>query len=296
MFGLTRLPPCRVCGLGPTRGLHSNSITRFRAPPRQGKFRRFTTHSTPESSTEVAAETKPDVEKVEEDGGSIMNSDFMPPGVNEENKNRVARYKGTKASKRPVTEQEGQRPLSEYMALPVSQYSVLDAAKIDRLDENTFKCYIGSFKMFRMTVEPILTVNVIANEKGCSIKLLDCELSGSDPVKAVNGIFAARMSNIVSWEQMEGKKMMSSDCTIEVAGLTPKYMRFVPIRVIEGVGNALMQQILNISVPRFLKQLEADYENWAKGDDSRGAVGTGEWGDLDLKEGAAEELESESKK
>lgn len=64
----------------------------------------------------------------------------------------------------------------EYMALPVSQYSVLDAARIERLDENTFKCYIGSFKMFAVTVEPILIVSVIGNEKGCQIKLLDCEV------------------------------------------------------------------------------------------------------------------------
>lgn len=63
------------------------------------------------------------------------------------------------------------------MALPVSQYSVLDAARIERLNENTFKCYVGSFKMFRMTVEPIVTVKVVTNEKGCVINLLDCEVT-----------------------------------------------------------------------------------------------------------------------
>lgn len=62
------------------------------------------------------------------------------------------------------------------MALPVSQYSVLDAARIERLDENVFKCYIGSFKMFGMSVEPIVTVKVVANETGCCINLQECEV------------------------------------------------------------------------------------------------------------------------
>lgn len=107
------------------------------------------------------------------------------------------------------------------------------------------------------------------------------QLDGSDAVKAVNGVFATRMSNVVSWEQLQDSKMLTSNAIIEVSGLTPKYMKIVPIRAIEAVGNTIMQQILNVSVPQFLKQLEKDYQNWAKGDDSRGAVGTGEWKELD---------------
>lgn len=212
--------------------------------------------------------------------------EFMPPGVTEENKGRIARYSAKTSAKREIVEKEGQRPVSEYMALPVSQYSVLDAAKIERLSENTFKCYVGDFTMFGVKVEPILTVSVIANERGCSIDLLDCELDGSDVVRAVNGVFATRMSNTVSLEQLEGRKLLTSDCHIEVVGISPRYMKFVPTGLIETVGNTVMQQIVAISVPRFLKQLEQDYQNWASGDDSRGAVGTGQWGELNIDGGS----------
>lgn len=50
---------------------------------------------------------------------------------------RIARLKATKAQSQPIQERE--RPLAEYMALPASQYSVLDARKIERLDDNTFR-------------------------------------------------------------------------------------------------------------------------------------------------------------
>ena len=31
----------------------------------------------------------------------------------------------------------------EYMELPASQYSVLDAKRIERIDDDTFRCFVG---------------------------------------------------------------------------------------------------------------------------------------------------------
>ena len=39
-----------------------------------------------------------------------------------------------------AVQEEGKRPLREYMGLPPSQYSVLDAQTVTRIDDNTFKC------------------------------------------------------------------------------------------------------------------------------------------------------------
>lgn len=50
---------------------------------------------------------------------------------------KVARFAAQKHAAKPV--QEVQRALAEYMALPASQYSVLDARKIERLDDTTFR-------------------------------------------------------------------------------------------------------------------------------------------------------------
>ena len=38
------------------------------------------------------------------------------------------------------------------MVLPASQYSVLDAQRIERLDEDTFRCYVGGLKLFSLEV------------------------------------------------------------------------------------------------------------------------------------------------
>ena len=67
-------------------------------------------------------------------------------------------------------------PAAEYMALPASQYSVLDAQRIERLDEDTFRCYVGGLRLFSLVVEPVLTVSVVVGERGPTVKLLQTEV------------------------------------------------------------------------------------------------------------------------
>ena len=66
---------------------------------------------------------------------------------------------------------------AEYMALPASQYSVLDAKKIDRIDERTFRCYVNAIRFLGLTIEPVLTVRVEEGSRGPTVKLLDTRVS-----------------------------------------------------------------------------------------------------------------------
>ncbi|KAJ0657617.1 hypothetical protein HanLR1_Chr14g0548761 [Helianthus annuus] len=77
----------------------------------------------------------------------------------------------------------------EYMSLPASQYSVLDAQRIERIDDNTFRCYVYTFKFFAFEVCPVLLVRVEEQPNGCSINLLSCKLEGSPIVVAQNDKF-----------------------------------------------------------------------------------------------------------
>ena len=66
---------------------------------------------------------------------------------------------------------------AEYMALPASQYSVLDAKRIERIDDDTFRCYVGGLKLFNFSIDPVLTVSVIVTERGPTVKLLSTKVS-----------------------------------------------------------------------------------------------------------------------
>ncbi|XP_077221039.1 RAP release 2, galactose-binding-like domain protein, putative (DUF1997) isoform X2 [Tasmannia lanceolata] len=149
-----------------------------------------------------------------------------------------------------------QRPLVEYMSLPASQYSVLDAERIERVDDNTFRCYVYRLKFFAFEVCPVLLVKVEEEPNGCCIRLLSCKLEGSPIVVAQNDKFSASMVNKISCSVGLGKSPMqqlTSDTTIEV-----------------------LEQVLIVMLPRFLMQLVKDYQAWATGDTSRQPLGTGE--------------------
>lgn len=188
----------------------------------------------------------------------------------------VAVLKARKQHKHPV--QEKQKALADYMRLPASQYSVLDAKKIERLDDDTFICYVGGISFLGFVVEPVLTVSVIVHDRGPVVKLLDTQLQGSKAVVAANDRFDATMTNTVTWEgeEQSESKHLCSETSIQVCLEVPRWARLMPTSAIESTGSKVMQTVLNTAVPKFLKQLQKDYELWAAGDDSRKPIGTGE--------------------
>ncbi|KAJ6767737.1 (RAP ANNOTATION RELEASE2) GALACTOSE-BINDING LIKE DOMAIN CONTAINING PROTEIN [Salix koriyanagi] len=148
------------------------------------------------------------------------------------------------------------RPLMEYMSLPASQYSVLDAERIERVDDNT----------------------VEEQPDGCCIKLLSCKLEGSPIVVAQNEKFDAYMVNQIFCDSNQSNsavQQLTSDAVIEVSISIPFAFRAIPAKAIESTGGQILEQILGQILPRFMAQLVKDYQAWATGDASRQPLGTG---------------------
>lgn len=53
----------------------------------------------------------------------------------------------------------------------------------------------------------------------------------------------------------------------------PAWCSFISNAALESTGSGVLQNVLNLMVPRFLAQLEKDYAQWASGDTSRKPVG-----------------------
>ena len=104
------------------------------------------------------------------------------------------------------------------------------------------------------------------------------QLEGSKTVQAANDRFEATMTNIVRWSGAPSStsKEISSNTAIQVSLEVPAWFRLISVGAIEATGNRVMQAVLNRMVPRFLKQLQADYELWASGDESRKPIGDGQ--------------------
>lgn len=74
----------------------------------------------------------------------------------------------------------------------------------------------------------------------------------------------------VEWQESHDAhcKEIVSDISMDVELVVPRWF-LVPKPIIRRTGNAVMSSILKIAVPRFLSQLEQDYQAWASGDESR---------------------------
>ncbi|KAF7820205.1 uncharacterized protein G2W53_025660 [Senna tora] len=178
-----------------------------------------------------------------------------------------------------ITVQQLERPLIEYMRLPASQYSVLDAERIERVNDNTFRCYVYRIKFFSFEVCPVLLVRVEEQPDGCCIKLLSCKLEGSPIVAAQNDKFDALMVNRISCDSSSKNSLeqqLTSDTIIEVTIEIPFAFQLIPMETFESAGTQVLEQILRVMLPRFMAQLVKDYKAWASGDTSRQPLGTGE--------------------
>ncbi|XP_014513878.1 uncharacterized protein LOC106772175 isoform X2 [Vigna radiata var. radiata] len=165
------------------------------------------------------------------------------------------------------------------MRLPASQYSVLDAERIERVNDDTFRCYVYRFRFFNFEICPVLLVKVEEQPDGCCIKLLSCKLEGSPMIAAQNDKFDALMVNRISCDSSKAESLtqqLTSDTIIEVSIEIPFPFLAIPKQAIESAGTQVLEQILRLMLPRFMSQLVKDYQAWATGDTSRQPLGTGE--------------------
>ncbi|KAJ8542276.1 hypothetical protein K7X08_017142 [Anisodus acutangulus] len=171
---------------------------------------------------------------------------------------RLARYnKKPTITSREIQTAQLQRLLMKYMSLPASQYSVLDAERIERVDDSTFRCYVYRFNFFAFEVCPVLMVRVEEQPDGCCIKLLSCKLEGSPIVVAQNDKFEASMVNKISYDSKRrdsALQQLTSDAVIEVNIEIPFAFRAIPVQAIESIGAQVLDQILKIMLPRFMAQ------------------------------------------
>mmetsp|Transcript_6366 Transcript_6366/g.9313 ORF Transcript_6366/g.9313 Transcript_6366/m.9313 type:complete len:291 (+) Transcript_6366:158-1030(+) len=195
-------------------------------------------------------------------------------------------FKGQKISYHVCQETEPTsrtRTLLHYLALPAEEYSVLDAGTIAKKtggENNQFTCTLDPISFFgnNIVAQIEAEVDVSPYPEGKSvIQVTGCTLDGSRLAKFANGSFDVSCTNVVRAIRSDTRKgkdfpTLSVDCQLEISALVPQEGRWLPKRLVGKSGSIVIQQMLNIIVPRFVKQLAKDYSVWSAGDDSRAPV------------------------
>ena len=193
---------------------------------------------------------------------------------------RHAMFSATKTGTIDVLENEEdpERSLQKYMSLPATSYSTLDGETVKRIDDYTFECTLGTLAFFGFKITPtvIAKVDVRANGYGPMISVEEATISGSKIVEEANEQFQLSSVNDVSWfssptDEHKNQKTIKSETIVSVYLIVPAWFPFT-VKSTERTGRFVVNQVVGQVVPRFLKQLKADYEVWSLGDDSRKAV------------------------
>ncbi|CAM9223736.1 unnamed protein product [Chrysoparadoxa australica] len=196
-------------------------------------------------------------------------------------KTPLVKWRASKESAKRVT--PGERSLERYVRLPPSEYSLLNPDTIERLNDEEFRCEPGRLNFFGTVVNPILYLRVDVDESvgGAKISLTKVELEGSEVVTSANGTFTCECSNIVSCadapasKRGEATKSLTNSVEISVDLQVPNET-FISPRVLQHGGSFVLQRMLDLAVPQFVRWLAKDYKKWSAGDDSRSAVASGE--------------------
>ena len=86
--------------------------------------------------------------------------------------------------KSAVKVKESKRTIEQYMALPASEYSILSANQIERIDDSNFKCTLGTMNFFGTKITPTLYVDVTVypEEAKSVIAVTRAETTGSTSI------------------------------------------------------------------------------------------------------------------
>ncbi|TFJ86665.1 hypothetical protein NSK_002319 [Nannochloropsis salina CCMP1776] len=106
-----------------------------------------------------------------------------------------------------------------------------------------------------------------------TLNIYRLDLTGSRIADIANGTFKVKARNVVSFRNtdMPRTKALMSTVSVQVQAQVPRG-NVIPHHVLESGGSLVIQGILKVMVPRFVKILAKDYEVWSSGDDSRAAV------------------------
>lgn len=244
-------PVCVECHRRQSATLLGSTLTVDRGPPEVEKYDRKTTP------------THAVLEVIQEEPQSFTYDDDSPTVV----------WTARKAAKKKI--QEGERSLLAYLALPPSQYSLLNPKQIKRISESEFRCEPGSLNFFGNNVSPILYMSVKVQDETSTvdISLNRVELEGPPAICSANNSFTCECSNIVTCSEPDrsGKRMLFSEVNLRIEVQVPKET-WIPLPVLRRTGTFIMQRSFDLMVPQFLNYLAKDYKTWSQGDNTRVAV------------------------
>ncbi|MEM8501622.1 MAG: DUF1997 domain-containing protein [Cyanobacteria bacterium P01_D01_bin.1] len=157
-------------------------------------------------------------------------------------------------------------PIDTYLSEPRRLVGALvDEKQVEVLGPNIFRLKIRSLKFIGLTVQPVCDIEIWLEDQTVRLRSDQCRLEGH---KAFNRKFSMNMQGyLVSQSTAIGEKLRGQ-ANLRVSVDLPPAAAIMPRPILVRTGNGLLNGILITLKQRLMRQLIADYCDWAKANES----------------------------
>lgn len=157
-------------------------------------------------------------------------------------------------------------PIDTYLSEPKRLVEALvDENQVEALSPNLFRLKIRSLKFIGLTVQPVCDIEVWLDEQTVRLRSDRCQLEGRE---SFNRKFSMNMQGyLVSQSTAAGQKLRGQANLMVTVDL-PSAAALMPRSILVRTGNGLLNGILITLKQRLMRQLIADYCDWAQSNES----------------------------
>lgn len=156
------------------------------------------------------------------------------------------------------------QPLSieEYLSEPERLvYALADPQQVEKLSPNLFRLKVRAIKFLGFMIQPICDIEIWLEADAVRLRSDRCQIEGYE---TFNQKFSMNMQGYLTSQTTDkGQKTLRGQANLVVTVDLPQAMKFTPQPLLERTGNGLLNGILITLKQRLMRQLIADYSDWA---------------------------------
>lgn len=182
-------------------------------------------------------------------------------------KDKWITFRAKAKSKREVEWSPGSRPLEDYLALPASEYSLLDPELVERVSDDAFLVTLPVGDLFSWGMadqapgtNPQVVVRTMHHSDGQGVTLSFESALGEEPIEASGEVA------LTSADSGKTSQLLKGDCSADCKCLIPHPTSSVPSFALRAIASLVANACTQALLPRFLELLDQDYQRFARDD------------------------------
>ncbi len=173
-------------------------------------------------------------------------------------RSRWVQWQSSTSARVPVsTEDDGL--LREYLALPTTQYSLLDEKFVEQLSDDTFVVRVPLDEIIGVELTPAISIVATPHGRDGKVTFVGTEATLGSP--SLDELFTLKVVAVLKGQGAS----LQARVNVTMALSVPPRLRAIPNPLLGYAGRLITKSILMATVPNFSNLLVSDFEQWARG-------------------------------